>query len=135
MLLSVIGQVLIQVTFLTGMMVWFNYANWYHDYEYYFGYDENPADLANSYLFLFSNFQYLAVAFAFQFNYRYIVPWQNCKFYHYNTLTIRSVHYIMCILFIREYGHFVPFSTRIVGIWKRTKDYMECNLPNGYSGL
>jgi cation-transporting ATPase 13A3/4/5 len=79
MLISVIGQIIIQVACLTAVMVFFKYSKWYHDFEFFFGYNGTAQDIANSYVFLFSNFQYLAVAFAFQFNYRYITPWRNCK--------------------------------------------------------
>lgn len=77
LLLSVVVQVVVQFFFF--MLVYFILisADWYEELRMISPDEQLLHDLHTSFLFIFSNFQHLAVAFAFNFNSQFTRPWRN----------------------------------------------------------
>ncbi|KAL0480827.1 hypothetical protein AKO1_007042 [Acrasis kona] len=92
LLASVIGQIFIQVFFLVFAMMCLRFSPWYIDYKFFMS---PEVSLGKSFLFMYSNFQYIAVTLAYQFNYKYIVPYKNYTFFVTLGITVS-----MCILIL-----------------------------------
>jgi magnesium-transporting ATPase (P-type) len=75
---SVVIQAIVQLLFLSGSIAYLQLSKWFLSYS--LDYPTKVLDLQNDYLFIFSNFQQLAIALAFNFNCKYSRPLRNGLF-------------------------------------------------------